>query len=473
MRSLANMLESAAKRGATEVMLESGQPVVFTTARGPEDGGETIARTDLFDMIVAAVDDAQQIELAVGNPVEFSLASGAADGSWRIYAEPGLDGVMVRALREGQLPTLEIELDVPTGLDVPPSLDVPTGFDIDALPDADEFEVDFEPSFGAADPGSRPASKLSRLDVQALDVPTVQDVDADFVAPPSEAPAAPHESGTWALVDEDDDFAGELGELGADSASAHARALDESDAPIGVPDDDDEVDDDPFDPFSDSGPAGVEPGHRAPVSPPMSPPNAPPVPGIEARKARPVPAGPPPGGGTPTRREVPVVPQAQQAETRRELPAQTPEADTQRELPSVNTGLAVHELAASIAEGSLVYVLGQRGLADTLAGSFAAPSVTLDDHTELDQAWAQIRELPVGALLIVRREDPSPALGGILRRLEQGYRVLLDTGARTPEGARRVLLGLDASARAEAWLDQQVNLVIEPGEAGPRVRRLL
>jgi hypothetical protein len=471
MRSLVNMLEAAAKRGATEVLLESGQPVVITTSRGPVDGGETIPRTDLFDMIVAAVDDAQQIELAVGNPVEFSVA---ADGNWRVYAEPSLDGVMVRARREGQLPTLDIELGV----------DIPSGFEVDPLPDADEFEVDFEPSFdqapsgpgiGGGDPDARPA-KLSRLDVQALDVPSVQDVDADFVAPPSAAPAAPHESGTWALVDDDDDddddddLGSELDELGDTSANA---AVIDSGEPVGVPDDDDD-DDNPFDPFSASGtgsassPGSGSGGHQPADKRRM----APTLPAVGAQKAPPAPAVGPSSMGTPTRREVPIVPAALQAETRRELPAQTPEADTQRELPTIDQGLALNELAASIAEGSLAYVIGQRGLAESLAASFAAPSVVVDEDADLGDAWAQIRELPVGALLIVRREDPSVALAGILRRLEEGYRVFIETGARTPEGARRVLLGVDASARAEMWLDQQVNLVIEPGETGPRVRRL-
>jgi len=115
----------------------------------------------------------------------------------------------------------------------------------------------------------------------------------------------------------------------------------------------------------------------------------------------------------------------------------------------------------------LVYLL-DAGLAEQIADSLQAPAVLLDDETEPTAQWS--RELGPGSIVIVKREDPSVLLGWILRRLEQGCRVFLDTRARSPEGARRILLGTSASARAEAWLDQHPQLVVEPSETGPRVR---
>src|SRR5262245_36402268 len=99
MRSLASLLEGAVRRAAFEVRLESGQPVVYTTARGTEAESSVLPRTELFDMIVAAVDDAQQIELAVGNPVDFKVDAGAR---WTVSAEPGQEGITVRAHRPGK-----------------------------------------------------------------------------------------------------------------------------------------------------------------------------------------------------------------------------------------------------------------------------------------------------------------------------------------------------------------------------------
>src|SRR5690606_2123452 len=112
-------------------------------------------------------------------------------------AEPGIDGMLVRASRPGGPPSLEIDLD-----------DDP-GFEIDdrSFPVADaEPEVDLEPNSSASPPtlGSirdlepRAPSNAppSQLDVEALDAPSLHE-PADF------APA-PFESGTWTLADDDD-----------------------------------------------------------------------------------------------------------------------------------------------------------------------------------------------------------------------------------------------------------------------------
>ena len=81
----------------------------------------------------------------------------------------------------------------------------------------------------------------------------------------------------------------------------------------------------------------------------------------------------------------------------------------------------------------------------------AVPGTTLVETStsEASLAGALARE---GVTWYLSLEDPSERLGWILRRLEEGARVIVETRALSLEGARRVLLGVNASPRAEAWL---------------------
>ncbi len=78
-----------------------------------------------------------------------------------------------------------------------------------------------------------------------------------------------------------------------------------------------------------------------------------------------------------------------------------------------------------------------------------------------------------GAGYLVRLEDPSRCLAWLLRRLEEGARVVVETRSRSGAGARRVLLGAEATPHVVEWLDAHVQLwlhaergtwVIEPIE---------
>lgn len=458
MRSLANLLEAAVGREATDVLLESGQPVVFTTARGPEVEQNLLPRTDLFDMIVAAVDDAQQIELAVGNPVRFTIEAGA---SWTVIAEPGMDGMVVRAHRPDPAPSLEIELEEEPSFALgDSSFSVRDGF-------GDDFDDDFSGEFAAPAPAARSRSvsapvQLPSIDDEPYDAPTLRGVER----PSGHAPAAPFESGTWALADEDDfGLDDPPGRLPSGFPEPPPSAYDSHQ--IGVPSDDDDASS--FDPFAidPTPPRTEDPRRSARLSPTLS--------GIGSQPARASLAD------TPTRRELsPALRTASAAATRRELPTvPPPEADTRRELPTLGRtgaglvsglGAGLAALANNIGEGVLVYVR-EPGLAESLAHSFAAPSVTVDDQIDPKDVWARVRGLPSGTIIIVRREDPSSMLDWILRRLEEGFRVFVDTRARTVEGARRILLGVGASERAERWLDEQLTMVVESGERGPELRQ--
>lgn len=427
MRSLASLLEGAVRRAAFEVRLESGQPVVYTTARGTEAESSVLPRSELFDMIVAAVDDAQQIELAVGNPVEFKVDAGAR---WSVSAEPGQEGITVRAQRPGKPPPPVFQEDLGPAV----------GYDLADAPT-------LLPSSTRPRPVNEP--QRSQLYVAALDVPVVDDSVTGSFAPSSGSGSAPaFESGTWALADDDELEVG-LEEPDEDSLPKGFADVGSADPHIGVPDDDD--DGEQFDPFADPEPPPPDPiiERRRTLSPTL-----------KAMEASTPAIAPPKAPGVDTD-------DISQRITQREMGAVRPsDSGTQRELASIDAGLL-----SDVGEGTLVYVL-EPGFADVLARLSQAPCITIDDlggPRDPADVWSRVRELPIGALVIVRREDPSTLLDGILRRLEEGYRVFVETRARTVAGARRMLLGVSATDRAERWLDAQRTLIVEPGEGGPRL----
>lgn len=450
MRSLASLLEGAVRRAAFEVRLESGQPVVYTTARGAEAEASVLPRSELFDMIVAAVDDQQQIELAVGNPVEFKVEAGAR---WSVSAEPGQDGITVRAQRPGKPPA-------PPPQPAPPP---PAYHDVGPAVGFELAEPDYGAQGGAPTLLSsawRPRPPVeappSQLYVAALDVPVVDDTGANqFIASESSG-APPFESGTWAL-DDDDELDVGLEEPDEDSLPNGFVAVGSADPHIGVPDDDDDDAAPQFDPFAEPPPPDPMIERRRTLSPTLKAMEvSTPTSKLPVRK--PPPAHMPPASSP--RDDI------SQRITLREFGAMRPsDGATQRELASIGND----RLLSDVAEGTLVYVL-EPGFADILARSSQAPAISIGDpHPSPAEVWARVRELPVGALVIVRCEDPSSLLDGILRRLEEGYRVFVETRARTVAGARRMLLGVSATDRAERWLDEQRTLIVEPGEGGPRL----
>ncbi len=111
------------------------------------------------------------------------------------------------------------------------------------------------------------------------------------------------------------------------------------------------------------------------------------------------------------------------------------------------------EILGAFGPGTLAFLLRAPGQGEVLVAALDLPVLVLGDSDTPEQATARIGELgPIGVLLL-RAEDPAPWLPWLLRRVEEGHRVLVETDARTPAGARRILLGVGASPRAELWLD--------------------
>lgn len=465
MRTLASVLDAANRRSASEVTLESEQPVIYRTSRGGEAEQDVLERPALFDMLAAAVSDELQVELMLGNAIEF--VHEVQQVKWQVRAVPGADAMIVRAERIGGLRPV---IPMPDADEVSVEVDDPSdGFGI-SLDDA------LDPDFDLDGPLPPPRAAAPR----AASTPAPARAPTPAVTPVAslrDAVPAPFESGTWALEDEDDpefDFrdahARTVSMPASESTSRGLRveldeALPAADAPlthvearrpprtdpalvgidhavmgadfIGVPADDDE--------------GVLLPDGRG---------------GLRRRSSAKLAAM-----GATQGRTLEINPLASpRAETRRELSALgSPDADTHRDLQAQRGTGQPGLVVADIGEGVLAYVL-EPGLAEQIASVMQAPTVVLDDEADPDKLWARVRSLAPGSILVVKREDPSSLLGWILRRLEEGYRVLVETRARSAEGARRILLGTDASERAEAWLATRRQVVVESGEHGPTLR---
>lgn len=109
-------------------------------------------------------------------------------------------------------------------------------------------------------------------------------------------------------------------------------------------------------------------------------------------------------------------------------------------------------MALAIPIGTLAFLHRAAGGAEVLARALGWPLRAIGERDAPDRVYAECAALPEGAALVVALEDPSPWLPWLLRRVEEGRRVLVETQATSPAGARRILLGVAASERAEQWL---------------------
>ncbi|WP_434415154.1 hypothetical protein [Nannocystis pusilla] len=109
-------------------------------------------------------------------------------------------------------------------------------------------------------------------------------------------------------------------------------------------------------------------------------------------------------------------------------------------------------MALAIPSGTLAFLHRADGGAEALTRALGWPVRVIGERDTPDRVYAECAALPEGAALVVRLEDPSAWLPWLLRRVEEGRRVLVETQATSPAGARRIALGVAASDRAEAWL---------------------
>lgn len=112
--------------------------------------------------------------------------------------------------------------------------------------------------------------------------------------------------------------------------------------------------------------------------------------------------------------------------------------------------LAMH--VDSLTPGTVVYLAGM-GAGARLLEHFEAGYEVVDDGTWATVTTRPLTEIPMGQAYLVRLEDPSRCLPWLLRRLEEGACVVVETRSRTAPGARRVMLGVEATPHVVQWLD--------------------
>lgn len=110
-------------------------------------------------------------------------------------------------------------------------------------------------------------------------------------------------------------------------------------------------------------------------------------------------------------------------------------------------------LLAAMPAGTLGFLHRAAGQGALLAQQLGWSMLRIGEGDVPERVHSALAGLAEGGALIVDLEDPSPWLAWLLRRIEEGRRVLVETLATTPAGARRIMLGVGASERAEAWLD--------------------
>ena len=394
MPSLQDLLAEAASRDAHEVVMETGQPVLLNTENGGIPLGSPMTEDDLFAALTAVLSEEQQVELAVGNVIEFDVV---AKGDWHVLTEPGAEGISVRARLAGQ------GAASPAG----PSIDLPPVAPFQGA------RVSLPPMSAEDSFSSVPVQRPTPREVEAPEL-----ADSFAAPPPIEVPAPPT-----------------LDTFGGPPATPEVAPLDPGalvSAPdeIGIPLDDDidvSVDDEKEDTLEFA----------------IVPPASPPPPASSEADTR--------DDLAHARREI------AEAATRMDLvpPPASPVADTRSDLGSVAdstppTSGTLEEVSAQLPEAGLVFVHHTDPVG--VLRLLQRESMTVGDSDDPMAVAPRVRALPYGSIVVVAAEDPSVWLGWALRRLEEGHLVLVQTRALTAGGAKRCLLGPNASVRAESWL---------------------
>ncbi|HEY0136382.1 MAG TPA: hypothetical protein VGB85_20000, partial [Nannocystis sp.] len=387
---LSTLLHEASARRPAEVVIETDRPVRMRLADGTSaELAAAVQGTAISDELSDLLTTEQQVDLALGEPVKFDLVVGLY--TWHLVGETAQEVVSVRACPTGEL------------LEASDSVQIPI--------EPDDVDLESEPE------------DIPRIRRAPSSGPSEIDIDINF----------------------DDSFEDE-------AASPTTQAPD------------------------DRPPAGLRLAALKPV-----PGDSKPQPVWPRRVARGTPerGARSPGARTAATARAPDTATNWPRDGRR---GRTPPASTQgtqgtqgpqttntRQLPlrPAPRREDMAELLAAFEPGSLALLLRAPGQAEALAAALELPSLTLGESDTPAQASARLGELGHhgqhghhghhghgnGGVLIVRAEDPSPWLAWLLRRVEEGRRVIVETDALTPAGARRILLGVGATPRAELWLD--------------------
>lgn len=369
MSSLPQVLHEAVTRGASEIIIESGELPLVRTEAGAVTVGDPLTESELFDALAQVLAPDQQAELAVGNVIEFKLD--VEGGRWTLLTEPSSDGIVVR----GHLQPDAKRASMGTPLDLPP---------------LDPIELDSKNRVPRS-----PAPALSRPTRRTQwDLGLASDTPEPTPTPsPKVDSSATSGSPSWLVRNDGDREQASPAPFEAQEAEFELRT-----------------------------PTGEQPANL--------------------------------------------------------VDASEPEDD---ELPELLDPLAevasevvadLQALASRIEAGSLCLLQGSAAPGAELAGGLDQGNYTAIEDKDQELALRRSAELPPGTTFVISVEDPSACLGWMLRRAEEGSRIIVTTRALTGQGAVRGLLGLQAHARAEAWLAAHTTLWLAPARGGWAVREL-
>lgn len=415
MISLPKLLLEAAGRKASEVVLEVGQSPSVTTPSGPESFGDPLTESDLFEALTGVLGPDQQAELAVGNMVEFRV--GSPTGEWRMVIEPSLVGMIIRGRRSSDPTAKAKDPEVSTPMDLPPLAPFEPETHGEAPPPRPVLkrrtQFDIGLSTYAEDDQAAPTEAEGQVD-EAPPAPTVA---ASVVAARDTAEPAPAGDGRSPLPPPPP-----VGDLGPSRESGVDFAIVPDGEDAAVSGRDGFV---PEDGLRDGGVSdGLAPSSRD--SEPSAGPTVPPVPLTPAE-------------GVPVRRR------AADADVANEV-AHDLRRLAERWLPGTLCFAAIDEPGEAVAR------VGDE------------PVAVLDEPAASDLVGLMLSELTARATYVVQLEDPSRITAWVLRRLEEGSRVMVQTRAVDLAGAKRIFLGLHGEP-AERWLAQHAVIWLRDTDA--------
>ncbi|MCH9684773.1 MAG: hypothetical protein K0V04_25280 [Deltaproteobacteria bacterium] len=133
--------------------------------------------------------------------------------------------------------------------------------------------------------------------------------------------------------------------------------------------------------------------------------------------------------------------------------------------PTMGGSDTLSQHVSSLAMGTVIYLSGV-GVGEQFLQHLADGYEIVDDHTWDLVTTRPFEEMSPDAAYLVRLEDPSRCLPWLLRRLEEGARLVVETRARTAAGCRRIMLGAEAMPAAAAWLDAHPQMWLHTERTG-------
>ncbi len=438
MPTVHDLLDVAAMRGVGEVVLESRKPAVLITGHGSETVGAPIEEGELIESLTGVLSDEQQVDLAVGSVVQFTIEHEGV--SWNVVAEPGADGICVRATRSDVDDDSETVCVAGLGIDLPPAVapaiyygqDDPVAPGYGPNPDSLSIDFDIDESDGIGGGGGQSSAPPASNPDPFADWASL-DVDGRGT-PPTAISVAPYEG----AVTRSDIPVADL-----QSPERHEIGLDFSD------DDEDELLDAPL--VSSSAPLDATQLPELPELPDETDFSELSV-DVEAEIGGNVDLLPSTAGVSVLAGPLKTGRGGMHAPSSSSNPAENLQAKRETRTDDLS------RIAPKIVAGAFVFVRGD-GLAKGLAELFSGIPVIVRSQGDLVGMHPE-------RCFVIQAEDPSPFLGWMLRRVEEGSRVVVDTQASTGAGAERILLGINATQAAQSWLLAQPRYWICRGDPG-------